>query len=1489
MSKVPTQNSVQEISDSLAVIEGSSKAIANTVSAVIKIIEKVDVSQIKGGDKKMRILSQSMSSYTTILGVLIDTLNKVTPEGKSLETIFGKLEKEEKKSDGTIEKVTKWTNLDALLNVSNIMSGLIKGVTANDQISKSSIFARKKLKKDIEISVSLAMFAFTSMIDELMKIENSGKLTELMEILVDGPEIVTEHMTRRDDSKKMEKQELIKIQENTDKITKKGKVGLVNALKGVFDLLKMMLELEPPGIIGMVMFKKKMQDFGKMLTITIEEFTKLLNSLGTDELLKTSVISCKVISGTGKEGEDGILGVITNIFSIIDIINGISIIKLKITNKNIDAIRKLFNKLINDIVELFIDRKSFKPKKEIEALISKDLTEMLEKTKDQLNLITDIFAQLNAFSGKVILFALASILAIPSIFIAQLFLICFSKLIGTLQKTFEKIDYDKLDPISDNIKIINSIIKQLIFTELWLIALGLLAMKAVGASLKSILFIWALVAFTWAVSKAFDIITKFIKGDISKNITEFANTLLSLIKIQVAVILTSLLALPAIIAMLLTTAFMWALVVFLKATDKAFDVIARIINRDMKKDIREFSLTLASLVLIQLSIILIAKLAIITTGAMLINIIFLLVLIVFILVTKLVFKVIDKLINKDYKKSISEVAITLLLIIGIQLAIIAIAYLAPKTIASMLLNIAFLVALTIFVLILWVVLKIIDKLIKAETYKTLAEVALVVLILLAIEIMMIIMGSMAVDAMINTVLAIVFVIVLTVFVVIVGVLLTAVSSTGIDKAALIGMVSILAVTALLVAIAALMISLSNMWESLDFGGLMAILGTILLAVLLEIVIGVLGLATVVGIPGMIFTIIVTSLLLGVASLMTKIQQCGLDMSIMDVLGTISLAILAIVGIGLLGITALFALAFMPMNLALVGMFFPVANMINQIGQFEIDENSIRNKIDTCRNIMDYIKESFGDITIFEESAKKTARLNMIDCNIMLMYIQRLAFKLGFIGRLKIDANNAIKNVNLAFDTIFKIEDALNTLTAVPKDADGNIDKKALFNNVLEEVIQGAMGKAKMNRADKVLVTVYSIVSKLNKIQEFTINYDKIAKTLDSILGENGILDKIESYIDKKNALPEDWDAKDLISMWVSDFTEDINNRAQLDRMNRTDKILTQIHNIVKNLNEISKFSINKDTITTKLENIFSVVDYVDTLVQQRNALTEEEKEELIRRMRLNSLFDTDVFTDPDEMIKMAEAANIDRTTKIVVGIGDMTRALKDIVSIKVTPSDAVTKTQNILDCVDQIYSLINARTINKSGWFAEGTESSVNKVCEEINLLNDSLKGLSGITEADVKNSKNALDNYSKFLTKIDNLKIDNLEKSATMFEHMARFSESISGNFEKLSESINEDLMPVLEELKKIMAQVPEAVEKSSANISASVAANNNNQLSNSENVAQIQRENPNISEPEAVQKALQRTQQQAAKQAGSVSAKLDKLISMLSNGSAKVKTSIW
>ena len=60
-----------------------------------------------------------------------------------------------------------------------------------------------------------------------------------------------------------------------------------------------------------------------------------------------------------------------------------------------------------------------------------------------------------------------------------------------------------------------------------------------------------------------------------------------------------------------------------------------------------------------------------------------------------------------------------------------------------------------------------------------------------------------------------------------------------------------------------------------------------------------------------------------------------------------------------------------------------------------------------------------------------------------------------------------------------------------------------------------MAKKKMDRADRILIPIYSITKKLNAIQEFTINYEKISNTLDSILGENGVISKIEKFINKR--------------------------------------------------------------------------------------------------------------------------------------------------------------------------------------------------------------------------------------------------------------------------------------------------------------------------------------------------------------------------------------
>jgi hypothetical protein len=180
------------------------------------------------------------------------------------------------------------------------------------------------------------------------------------------------------------------------------------------------------------------------------------------------------------------------------------------------------------------------------------------------------------------------------------------------------------------------------------------------------------------------------------------------------------------------------------------------------------------------------------------------------------------------------------------------------------------------------------------------------------------------------------------------------------------------------------------------------------------------------------------------------------------------------------------------------------------------------------------------------------------------------------------------------------------------------------------------------------------------------------------------------------------------------------------------------------------------------------------------------------------------------------------------------------------------------------------------GWFdAASSQKSgevITKVCEELNMLNSSLSGLSGISDKAVANTGKTLDHYSKFLTKIDGLKVENLEKSVNMFSQMARFSESISGNFEAMARSIEEKLMPTLEELRDLVEELPEAIEKSSENMVSAVdkmgEATTSAAKSAGDNMA-----------------AAAKSQGDSASQIRQIGSKIDKLTKVFTGGEAKVK----
>ena len=117
----------------------------------------------------------------------------------------------------------------------------------------------------------------------------------------------------------------------------------------------------------------------------------------------------------------------------------------------------------------------------------------------------------------------------------------------------------------------------------------------------------------------------------------------------------------------------------------------------------------------------------------------------------------------------------------------------------------------------------------------------------------------------------------------------------------------------------------------------------------------------------------------------------------------------------------------------------------------------------------------------------------------------------------------------------------------------------------------------------------------------------------------------------------------------------------------------------------------------------------------------------------------------------------------------------------------------------------------------------------------------------------------------------------------MARFSESINGNFKDLADALNVKLMPLMEELKGLLEGVQDKVEQTGANISASTYAASQGTLTKEQHAQQITRENPTAS-PEERDKILHQRLFEQSQQSSQLISKIDELIDLFRMGQARV-----
>ena len=173
-------------------------------------------------------------------------------------------------------------------------------------------------------------------------------------------------------------------------------------------------------------------------------------------------------------------------------------------------------------------------------------------------------------------------------------------------------------------------------------------------------------------------------------------------------------------------------------------------------------------------------------------------------------------------------------------------------------------------------------------------------------------------------------------------------------------------------------------------------------------------------------------------------------------------------------------------------------------------------------------------------------------------------------------------------------------------------------------------------------------------------------------------------------------------------------------------------------------------------------------------------------------------------------AQIVAAVYLIKWIADCLNQLQNIQIDKIKVNDSVNK---ILSTAD---SIIKQITIYKNRDFKKAHNNLIKyeNVIKVMVNIHDKLERISNhksivdgcmdlimvvsrfndtFNKIDEKKTVNAVKEYTNFLKQIDSMNLNKLETTVKMFEEMARFSESINGNFESLADALNEKIAPLL------------------------------------------------------------------------------------------------
>ena len=497
---------------------------------------------------------------------------------------------------------------------------------------------------------------------------------------------------------------------------------------------------------------------------------------------------------------------------------------------------------------------------------------------------------------------------------------------------------------------------------------------------------------------------------------------------------------------------------------------------------------------------------------------------------------------------------------------------------------------------------------------------------------------------------------------------------------------------------------------------------------------------------------------------------------------------------------------------------------------------------------------------------------------------------------------AINALNLDFGEYIKGDDynPKDGKLGKAKGAIGNIglivDFVKYLTNILDDDVVSFSNRRKMKKGTRLLKKVNKLVKKiksvadnLNYIQNIKLNETSITDNVTKIFNFIGTLEeKINTSLygdkDKTSNITNYQDLNDFFSL---NYIKKQAYRAVVElnaheKLNKVERIITTLKSVGGALVSINELNIHKisGTITKNIEDIFGFVGTLDTNIKKYMTKTEKRQ---IWDATLQKYVEKDVEVSnySRKERRQMNKAN-DKLTKIesiITTLNNVSQTITNLKNFKITDKEKESIETNItlmFGTVDSLNTVIQ-KQLEKSK--SDIDEDDLNDFTFGLKSISESIETFSKV---DTTKMEKNINNYAKFIDKINTIEVEKVKATTDMFKQMSEFSNSIKGDFDKLAEALSEKLLPVLEDLKEVMGVLPEKIDSGFNKTSASIGAVASPQSKESIE-AQVIRENPSLNKEEVEKIVSTRLNEKANADANGLTAKLDELISLLKGSSGE------